>query len=236
MKKLITLIVLITLLFNKSFAMETNLKSLGDFNIDVFGMHINNKNYQEIFLNIPGMDNVKLFSENTIFGGKSNSPKDDSLKVVIIPINKDEDDAYKWFIDKTEKIGNEIKGYYLAFYRGSTPCPPDGKVVINLDLKDSYKYFKLYYMNGNGQYSEIGHLIEDNKIVFKMSQSGYYIISKIEPPINPTEDSVIYDPNDTLNIFKTGDNSEIGFYTLTFLISSTALAFNIIKSKKSKRK
>ena len=240
MKKLIFLVTAMILFCSKIFAEKSQMDSLGKSGIDAFGTCINNKTYQEIRLNIPGMNTIKLNSENTVVGGSSDSSEDDNLRVIIIPLNESEGEAYKWFLDSSIKLGVEVKGYYLAFYRYNTPALPKGKVTISLSVQKDNTNLKIYYMNENAQYNELNYKEKENRIVFPMAQSGYYVVSKSEitsESLSNSNESESISAGNIIESLKTGDNfSDFGLYTLMFLISGGAFTLTNIKRKNSTKK
>ena len=144
----------------------------GSSGIEVHGSRISNKNYYEIVLGVDGLDTAEL-PEGVSFGGRSDTERDNGLRMVIIPVTADEEsEAYTWMSNADAGLGKEPMAYYLAFYRGNEQVLPEGKVTAALTLTDGYEKAKLFYMDGNAEKKEVSYTAEQKNSVFGMERTG----------------------------------------------------------------
>ena len=230
-----------------AFAAEADINQVpGNQGIEVYGSCQSSKDYYEIMLGVNGMDTVDL-PDDVMLSGKSDSEADNGLRVVIIPVTADEEaEAYAWMASVSSKMGKEPAAYYLAFYRGSTPVQPEGKVTVTMTAKDGYEKAKLCYMDGNANAKDVPYTTEQGNASFGMEQTGYYLFLKTEgssqptepvdpdDPSNPTEPIDPDDPNrpTTPTAPQTGDNSNLWLWITLLLLSGTLLVGTTVYGRK----
>lgn len=191
-----------------AFAAETQLDTApASQGIEVYGRCISNKNYYEIVLGAERADSAHL-PDGVVISGRSSASEDRGLRVIIIPVTAaEEPEAYAWLSGAARDLGKEPVAYYLAFYRGSAPVQPQGKITVTATAREGTD---LFYMDGSARSAKLSYAAESDSIRFQMEKTGYYLTVKNDKPLRPEEP-------------KTGDSFRPEPYLLTMAFSVAAL-------------
>lgn len=224
MKKRIAALVAGLLLLWPFSAMATDEASAhapGEYGIAVTGSCESRKDYYEIVLGAPQIDTVRL-PEDTVISGASTSAEDTGLRVVIIPVTKDEEtQAYAWVQDTAAELGQLKMVFYFAFYRGAEPAQPTGAITLTVSAEQSGAE-QLFYLGGDASQRQLTLSRGEQGNAFSMEQSGYYLFAKAKQSAPP----------------RTGDTANLSVNLILLVFSGAVmlvLAAVWLKSKKAEQ-
>ncbi len=178
----------------------------GEYGIAVTGSCESRKDYYEIVLGAPLIDTVRLPGD-TMISGASTSAEDTGLRVVIIPVTKDEEaQAYAWVQAAATELGQLKNVFYLAFYRGAEPAQPAGEVTLTVTAKQSAPE-QLFYLSGEASQRQLTLSQGEQGNAFSMEQSGYYLFAKAKQAAPP----------------RTGDTANLRVNLILLVLSGAAM-------------
>lgn len=143
-----------------------------------------------------------------------------SLRMVIVPITEQHEQAYRWISDCTTGFGTDLLFYDIYFVdeygnRVDVNMPID----VSVALMNGYGTIKAAEISADGSVLQLASKNGGNKITFGIVKAGYYAIAstKTDKPISP----------------KTGDNSLMNPYIVMLFVSG-GVASTVIYGRKIK--
>lgn len=142
-----------------------------------------------------------------------------SLHIVIVPITKEEKQAYKWISECTADLGNDFLFYdiYFADEHGNR-VDVNTSLEVSLALMQNFGTLKAAEISSNGKIMHLDSKSNGNNISFTIQKGGYYAVasSKSFTPVSP----------------KTGDIGLIYFLIALFFVSGVSIACSAIYGRK----
>ena len=144
---------------------------------------------------------------------------DSSLRIVIVPITKQETQAYQWISGCTADLGNDFLYYdiYFADEHGNR-VDVNTSLEVSLALMQNFGTLKAAEISSNGKIMHLDSKSNGNNISFTIQKGGYYAVasSKSFTPVSP----------------KTGDIRLIHFLIALFFVSGVSIAGPAIYGRK----
>lgn len=144
---------------------------------------------------------------------------DSSLRIVIVPITKQETQAYQWISGCTADLGNDFLYYdiYFADEHGNR-VDVNTSLEVSLALMQNFGTLKAAEISSNGKIMHLDSKSNGNNISFTIQKGGYYAVasSKSFTPVSP----------------KTGDIRLIHFLIALFFVSGVSIAGTAIYGRK----
>lgn len=144
---------------------------------------------------------------------------DSSLRIVIVPITKQETQAYQWISGCTADLGNDFLFYDIYFadehgYRVDV----NTSLEVSLALMQNFGTLKAAEISSNGKIMHLDSKSNGNNISFTIQKGGFYAVasSKSFTPVSP----------------KTGDIGLIYFLIALFFVSGVSIACSAIYGRK----
>ena len=116
-----------------------------------------------------------------------------SLHIVIVPITKEEKQAYKWISECTADLGNDFLFYdiYFADEHGNR-VDVNTSLEVSLALMQNFGTLKAAEISSNGKIMHLDSKSNRNNISFTIQKGGYYAVasSKSFTPVSPKTGNV----------------------------------------------
>lgn len=157
--------------------------------------------------------------DGTVITIKSNDEADDDIKAVIIPVTKEEEEAYHYVIDMTKEYGENPYAFYVLFYRNGEEVTPSKPVTVTVTIPDGYEKSSLYSFTGDGKSPEkLSEQSKDGVWTFDVADSRYFamLLPKTEDNTTATDK-----PTDTSTNTSTGTNTSTSTNASTSTGTST---------------
>ena len=142
---------------------------------------------------------------------KSTAP---SLRMVIVPITEQDEQAYQWISDCTTDLGTDFWFYDIYFIdEYGTRVDVNMALEVSVALMNGYGTLKAAEISADGRISQLASKSGGNKISFTIEKGGYYAVASARTgntgtPISP----------------KTGDNSMMDLWIALLFVSGIGVA------------
>ena len=142
---------------------------------------------------------------------KSTAP---SLRMVIVPITEQDEQAYQWISDCTTDLGTDLWFYDIYFIdEYGTRVDVNMALEVSVALMNGYGTLKAAEISADGRISQLASKSDSNKISFTIEKGGYYAVASARTgntgtPISP----------------KTGDNSMMDLWIALLFVSGIGVA------------
>lgn len=134
-----------------------------------------------------------------------------SLRMVIVPITEQHEQAYRWISDCTTGFGTDILFYDIYFVdeygnRVDVNMPID----VSVALMNGYGTIKAAEISADGSVLQLASKSGGNKITFGIVKGGYYAVAstKTDKPLSP----------------KTGDNGNMDLWIALLFVSGAGIS------------
>lgn len=128
--------------------------------------------------------------DGTVITIRSNDEADDDIKAVVIPVTKEEEEAYHYVIDMTKEYGEKPYAFYVLFYRNGVEVTPAKPVTVTVTVPDGYEKSTLYSFTGDGKSPEkLNGQAKDGVWTFDVADRRYFamLLPKTEDNTTATD-------------------------------------------------
>lgn len=145
-------------------------------NIDVKGRYTGSMN--DMHTLILGAGNHLFFSGNQSMLVNAANDLDKGIRLVVTPVQQAGAEAYAWVSGETARTGRSPYAYHLAFYDGDVSVSLEGEAVISLTIPSGYSGEAFYYLDGQGNLTQVRTQQNGNRLLFAVRSGGYYLFLK----------------------------------------------------------
>ena len=134
-----------------------------------------------------------------------------SLRMVIVPITEQHEQAYRWISDCTTGFGSDLLFYDIYFVdKYGNRVDVNMPIDVSVALMNGYATLKAAEISADGNVLQLASKSGGNKITFGIVKGGYYAVAstKTDRPVSP----------------KTGDNGIMDLYNVMLFVSGAAIA------------
>lgn len=118
-------------------------------------------------------DSLSLSGSQTL-AVTATDARDNGLRMVVTPVWQAGTEAYAWVSARTAQTGREPYSIHMAFYQGNTPAMPQEEVTVRITVPSGYQNASFFYLDGEGQVTQVRTQKEGGNLSFTMQRSGYY--------------------------------------------------------------
>ena len=147
-----------------------------------------------------------------------------SLRLMIVPITEQDEQAYQWISDCTTDFGTDLLFYDIYFIdEYGARVDVNMPLEVSLALMNGYGTLKAAEVSETGRISQLVSKSGGNKISFTIEKGGYYAVASAktgntDTPVPP----------------QTGDNSRIDLWIVLLFVSGIGIAGTTIYGRKKK--
>ena len=145
---------------------------------------------------------------------------DSSLRLVIVPITRQEADAYRWLSERTASLGTNhlfFDIYFVDEYGARVSA--DTPAHVRISLPAAYGTPKTAEISSGGEVTLLIGKNSGNSVAFSVSGGGYYAIAMSK----------------TGGLPQTGDASHVNIWLAHLLVSATAMTAVLYANKRQTR-
>lgn len=147
-----------------------------------------------------------------------------SLRIVIVPITEQDEQAYQWISDCTANLGTDLLFYDIYFIdEYGARVDANMTLEVSVTLTNGYGTPKAAEISADGRASQLVSKSGGNKISFTIEKGGYYAVASAKAgntgtPISP----------------QTGDNGMLEPWIVLLLVSGVGVAVTAIYGRKKR--
>ena len=139
---------------------------------------------------------------------------DPSLRIVIVPITEQDEQAYRWISDCATNLGTNPLFYDIYFIdENGTRVDVNMTLEVSVALLNGYGTPKAAEISADGKVSQLASKSGGNTVSFTIEKGGYYALA-----------SARIGDTDTLISPQTGDNRMINLWIALLFVSGIGVA------------
>lgn len=149
---------------------------------------------------------------------------DSSLRIVIVPITEQDEQAYRWISDCATNLGTNPLFYDIYFIdEYGTRVDVNMTLEVSVALLNGYGTPKAAEISADGKVSQLVSRSDGNIVSFTIEKGGYYALASMRTgdtgtPISP----------------KTGDNSMMNLWIALLFVSGVGVAGTMLYGRKKR--
>lgn len=101
---------------------------------------------------------------------------EDGLKLTLRVIPEEDAEAYGWFSEVLEDVGDKILPLDIYFEKDGQRVEINGKVTITIDLPEGYENPVVCYVSSDGKVEVLKSTVKDGKITFEVDHFSFYAL------------------------------------------------------------